>query len=345
MGTRNFVREINFEGGTRWAAKDHMRHEISNIDEDDGLQEELLSTEWVARKTGLPVPTLHPIVTLETSYGEYRCLLMDLIPSADGEKFFSCVTPTSPNLLDQLNEGKENVLRWMARIQLELACIQSPIGGPVTSPSPSYYIHEIQTQKRHFTSQDYGGSPEAAKWSLEVLRVFQSFLPLICEEKLRFYASYSDLGGRNCIFDWFGNLQALIDLDSVRYVPITKAVQLPRDVGLKFALADDGEPKDPHRVSLDHYTEIIREVGEEMDESELAEYFASQMSGYGANAALGYHVADMEYENLCKEWLECPAIIALQYQLTNANEWGVSSEESIQESLTTHTRGGVVLRC
>ena len=275
----------------------------------------------------IPVCKIHYAGSLQTDFGSCTYLLMDLVPGIDGRHWFELdkkqEEALAPLVRQKLHDKQDKVLFWMARIQLLLAQSWSHYSGPISTKNPrymsvrNYYLSHLNKIKAHTIGPWYKGTKSDRSSTLKVVQVLEEILPVLCKDN-RFYATYMDLGGHNTIFDQDANLQALVDLDCVWFMPIGIAVQLPAGVGLFSVLEDENDwTENEQWVRVLRYAEIIKEMGKHMGIPEFAVYFAREMLGNGSIAALGFQVLDTESAALCEEWLQAPPITALRKQLPN----------------------------
>lgn len=275
----------------------------------------------------IPVCKIHYAGSLQSGFGNCSYLLMDLVPGIDGRHWFELdkkqEEALAPLARQKLHDEQDKVLFWMARIQLLLAQSQSHHSGPISIKDPqcmsvrNYYLSHLNRIKAHTIGPWYKGTKSDRLSTLKVVQVLEEILPALCEDN-KFYATYMDLGGHNTIFDQDANLQALVDLDCVWFMPIGIAVQLPARVGLFSVLENENDwTEDEQWARVQRYAEIIKEMGKYIGIPEFAEYFAREMLGNGSIAALGFQVLDSKSANLCEEWLKAPPITALRKQWSN----------------------------
>lgn len=285
---------------------------------------------------------------LTSSLGPTACLAMDLVQGLTGDCFFeSHLEKKSSNARSKLHKVQQHVLESMSTIQITLAQFQAPIWGYlrqspcsgcecfevddfgnrcivdgfVVAGSPSdrtprgFYSSMIAERAKHLDSIE---DLEYATSARKILDTIRENLSLCCNGDPRFYLTNVDIGPRNAIFDIHGSLQAIIDVDMLRFVPIDYAVQLPPGLGLEFFAESEttvwraGDESGPARI--EQYGEFLSAAGDRLGQSNLGSRFKAQLLKDTVPLIQGLQVIDEEDTNYSNEWLSSEAVLRLTNQ-------------------------------
>ena len=298
--------------------------------------------------TKLPVPTPHFIIRLPSSLGPTACLAMDLVSGFTGAYFFEphhkLRNPRAQNYFDA---AQHRVLQSMSIIQVTLAQFQAPTGGnlrkslyseyecfkvdesgnrstvdgfgvggdPSYGTSLDFYTSMIAKRARHLdTIEDLEYTTSAHK----ILNIIRENLSSCCNDKPRFYLTNVDLGARNAIFNIRGCLRAVIDVDTLRFVPIDYAVQVPPGIGLEFfpesasSVWRAGNESPSSLMEL--YGKYLFISGSGLGQFDLGTRFGARLLEDSVPLIQGFQVVDEEDANHNDEWLCSEPVLRLTGQ-------------------------------
>ena len=295
--------------------------------------------------TKLPVPVPHFIIRLPSSLGPTACLAMNLVQGVTGAFLFEPQhEKRGPKARNIVYVAQHRVLQSMAKIQITLAQFQAPTGGHLRkSPyskyecftmddfgnrskvdgfgvggDPSYctpldfYTSMIAKQAQ---SLDTFGDRQYTTSAYRILNTIRENLSSFCNDNPCFYLINVDLGARNAIFDIRGFLQAVIDVDTLRFVPIEYAVQVPPGLGIDFfpdsaasVWRAGGESRSSH---MREYRSSLCEAGARLEQPNLGARFASQLQKDSVALIQGFQVVDEEDKDYNDEWLRSESVLRL----------------------------------
>ena len=149
----------------------------------------------------------------------------------------------------------------------------------------------------------------------EILHTIEENMASCCRNDPVFYLANVDLGARNAIFDTRGQLQAIIDVDTLRFVPIEYAVQVPAGLGLEFFpdnatsvwRADDWSPS----LRLQQYESFLFEVSVSCGQPHLGAHFSLQLGKDSPALIQGFEVVDTEDAEWNDRWLSSEPVLRL----------------------------------
>ena len=211
--------------------------------------------------TKLPVPAPHFIVRLSSSLGPTACLAMDLVQGVTGAFIFDRQHDKgNPDIQRTARSSQHRVLQAMAEIRITLAQFQAHVGGYLrNSPHSELECLKVENSGNRSAVDSFGVGPdpiyldcytkmiakrvrrlstinnrECTTSAHKILHITKENMSSCCCGERCFYLTNVDLGARNAIFNTRGFLQAIIDVDTLRFVPIEYAVQVPAGLGLEF---------------------------------------------------------------------------------------------------------------
>ena len=298
--------------------------------------------------TKLPVPVPHFIIRLPSSLGPTACLAMDLVQGVTGAYLFEPQhEKRGPKARNSIGVAQHRVLQSMADIQITLAQFQALTSGHLRKfPYSEYECFMVDdfgsrskadgfgvegdpsycTPLDFYTSMiakraqslDTFGDLQYTTSAHKILNTIRENLSSCCNENPRFYLTNVDLGARNAIFDIRGFLQAMIDVDTLRFVPIEYSVQVPSGLGIEFFpdstasvwRADNGSPSSHMR----DYRVSLFGAGARLGQCNLGASFALQLRKDSAALIQGFQVVDEEDTNYNDEWLRSESVLRLTGQ-------------------------------
>ena len=260
---------------------------------------------------------------------------MDFIGGISGSTFFDVISENGewPDRREHYKPIQDRILRSMAEVQLVLAQFKAPVGGtlgkwenfscrwPVGSEfgvidqpdghhdfymTPTEFFQDaVAHRANRFAAED---DSEYATSGKKILQIVDANYPKLCNGDGQFYLTNVDFGGHNAIFDWNGNLQAIIDIDALRFLPVEVAAQLPAQFGLHHHYTVDRwtwaycEEKGLSYAA--EYAKLIRQAGQDCGIASFGEFFASHVESEAAALVAGLFVLDDEQDWLNQSWLE-----------------------------------------
>ena len=161
-------------------------------------------------------------------------------------------------------------------------------------------------------------NPQYTTSAHKILNTIEENMASCCSNEPCFYLTNVDLGARNAIFDTGGILQAIIDVDTLQFVPIEYAVQVPPGLGLEFfpnntasVWRADNESRSSH---MEDYTAFLFAAGALCEQCNLGAYFASPLEKDSAALIQGFEVVDEEDTNYNDGWLGSESVLRLKGQ-------------------------------
>lgn len=149
----------------------------------------------------------------------------------------------------------------------------------------------------------------------KILNTIRKNLSFCYNDKPCCYLSNVDLGPRNAIFDIRGFLQAIIDVDTLQFVPIDYAVQVPPGLGLDFFPESEssgwraGNESGPSRI--EQYGEFLSTAGARLEQFNLGSRFRAQLLKDSVPLIQGLQVIDEEDASFNNEWLGSETVLRL----------------------------------
>ena len=305
----------------------------------------LFSSDSKSSHTKLPVPTPHFLVHLPSSLGPTACLAMDLVQGVTGAFIFDRQHDKgNPRIKRNVRLSQHRALKAMAEIQITLAQFQAPVGGylrnsphsehkcfmvdnsgnrsevdsfgvgadPVYRTPLDFYTRMVAKRARRL---DTINNRKCATSAHEILRIIKENMSSCCSDEPCFYLTNVDLGARNAIFDTRGILQAIIDVDALRFVPIEYAVQVPGGLGLEFfpdSASSVWRADDKSRsVHMLEYRAFLFAAGARCGQYNLGIYFPRHLKKDSAALIQGFEVVDEEDAAYNDEWLGSESVLRL----------------------------------
>lgn len=286
--------------------------------------------------TKLPVPAPYFIIRLLTSLGSTVCLAMDLVQGLTDNGFFeSQHGKRSPNAQNKIRIAQHRILQSMSTIQITLAQFQAPTWGYLRkSPysgcecfkvddfgvegSPSYrkpldFYNSMITERAQ--RLDAIEDLEYTTSGRKILNTIRENLSVCYNEKPCFYLTNVDLGPRNAIFNIRGILQAIIDVDSLQFVPIDYAVQVPPGLGLEFFPESESSVWRACNQSgsslIEQYRQFLYTAGARLGQFNLGSRFRAQLLKDSVPLIQGLQVIDEEDATFNNEWLGSETVLRL----------------------------------
>lgn len=279
---------------------------------------------------------------------------MDFVGGIQGSEFFgSELLDAPPEQKVHYRMVQDRIIQSMAEVQLGLAQFQSPVGGVLRRykerdsvrqwlikddfgvvEDPTQRIKIYRTPVEYYQDAirrraDDIEDCEECQWvksSQKILEIVDANLLQLCSKKKVFYLAAIDLGGHNSIFDHDGRLQAIIDIDSLRFVPIEVAVQLPAQFGLYHYPVNDSwvwlADETPYCCPL-LYAAKMYQAGKKHGLPELGSYLSGQAVSKTAFLVDGLYVIDEESTISNNFWLQSDR--AAEYSLSDAAEEDIPS--------------------
>lgn len=270
---------------------------------------------------------------------------MDLVQSITSDCFFEWQhKERSPKGQNKLHIAQQQILQFMATIQITLAQFQAPTWGYfIKSPysrcecfkvddfenqsivdgfgvegNPSYrtplefYNSMIAERARYLdTLEDLEYTTSGRK----ILNTISENLSFCRNDKTCFYLANLDLGPRNAIFDINGLLQAIIDVDTLQFVPIDYAAQLPPGLGLEFFPETESfvwrADNESSSSRIEQYGEFLSAAGDRLGQFNLGSRFRAQLRKDSAPLIQGLQVIDQGDTNYNNEWLGSETVLRL----------------------------------
>lgn len=212
-----------------------------------------------------------------------------------------------------------------------------------TRPMDFYdYLTKMKTS--HLTHVLDSDKSEAS--SKKVAEVLRTHLPSLHDKSSLFYLTNLDLGGHNTIFSADGKLQAIIDVDSLWFVPIECAARPPARVGLDLYPNSDTciwrLPDKTGMSYLEEYADMLVLAGKGCEQPLLGESLASVLLSDSAVLVAGLFVLD-ECDTLCNsEWLNSQPVRKLR---TSKSTLFLPKPSSSTVSLSGKNAVGAITRC
>ena len=279
---------------------------------------------------------------------------MDFVGGIQGSEFFgSELLDAPPEKKVHYRMVQDRIIQSMAEAQLSFAQFQSPVGGVLRRYKErdsvrqwvikdDFGVVEDPTQhvKIYWTPVEYYQDAigrrasdiedcEECEWvksSQQILEIIEANLLKLCSKKKAFYLAAIDLGGHNSIFDHDGHLQAIIDVDSLRFVPIEVAVQLPAQFGLYHYPVNDSwvwlADETPYCCPF-IYAAKMYQAGKKYGLPELGSYLSGQIVAKTAFLVDGLYVIDEESTISNRFWLQSD--MAAEYLISADAEEDVPS--------------------
>lgn len=251
-------------------------------------------------------------------------LAMDFVGGISGCDCFEATLQDDgwPERKELYRSIQDRILRSMAEVHLMLAQFKAPIGGTlgklesyrckwpvgrgfgvIDEPEGFHGLYNIPAEFFQDAIEDRAirfeidDDSEYATSSKKILKIFESNYPELCNSDGQFYLTNVDIGGHNAIFDWNGNLQAIIDIDTLRFLPIEVAAQLPAQLGLHhYPMEEDRwtwiNCQEKGLSCAVEYAKLIRQAGKECGMASFGEFFASHVESEGTALVAGLFVLD-----------------------------------------------------
>ena len=291
---------------------------------------------------------------------------MDLVQGVSAAFLFSREhEERDPDFQQRIQASQHRVLTSMAEIQITLAQFQSPVSGLLRkSPDPEQEFFKVDDSWNYSAVHGFGvgGDPryqkpldfytsmiaKRARWletintvkpttsAHKILHTIEENMVSCCSDHPVFYLANVDLGARNAIFDTRGYLQAIIDVDTLRFVPIDYAVQVPAGLGLEFFpdgttsvwRADDWSPS----FRLHQYESFLFEVSLPIGQPHLGASFSLQLGKDSPALIQGFEVVDTEDADWNDRWLSSEPILRLtggkSVSTSSSSQCDVTSSEA-----------------
>lgn len=268
---------------------------------------------------------------------------MDLVQGVTGAFIFDRQHDTkNSNVQQTIRRAQHRVLLAMADIQITLAQFQVPFGGYLrSSPHAEYKCFKVDNFGTHSPVESFGvgGDPisrtpfecytkmiakrarrlstssdqEYTSSAHEILGIIEDNIPFCCSNQRCFYLTNVDLSAQNAIFDAHGSLQAIIDVDALRFVPIEYAVQMPAGLGLEFfpdsastVWRADNKSRLRH---MEEYGLFLFAAGANCEQYRLGNYFLRQLAEDSAALIQGLEVVDGRDAVYNDEWLRSESVL------------------------------------
>jgi len=220
----------------------------------------------------------------------------------------------------------------MANIKVQLACHRSDgegtldnVDNKIDSPA-QYYSRAVRRLQNDFAyyrvqmseSQETTFYGEIAIFSVteqaldaceKVLTMFRAKMPRYAKEDTSLYLTNTDLGPHNVIVTRTGRLKAMIDCDSLSYMPLHDVVQF-RGQGLQPNLIGRStdslsSPRDKREFKkIERFVSDLRAAGVRGDCPDLGEKLVSACASMGAYLVFGLEVAWYMNQSGAEEWIE-----------------------------------------
>ena len=254
----------------------------------------------------------------------------------------------------------------MAEIQITLAQFQSPVSGLLRkSPYSEQEFFMVDDFGKYSAVHGFGvgGDPRYRKpldfytsmiakrarcleidnklqhttSAHKILHTIEEYMASCCSNDPCFYLANVDLGARNAIFDTRGFLQAIIDVGTLRFVPIEYAAQVPAGLGLEFFpnratsvwRADNWSPS----LRLQQYESFLSEAGVSCGQPHLGAHFALELEKESPALIQGFEVVDTKDADWNDGWLGSESVLRL------TGEKSVSTSSSSQCDVTSSAAG------
>ena len=294
---------------------------------------------------------------------------MDLVQGVSAAYLFSQEhEERASNIQQKVQASQQRVLTSMAEIQITLAQFQAPVSGLLRkSPYSEQEFFKVDDFGNYSAVHGFGigGDPRYRKpldfytsmiarrarcletinklqhttSAHKILHTIGENMASCCSNDPVFYLANVDLGARNAIFDTRGYLQAIIDVDTLRFVPIEYAVQVPDGLGLEFFpdnatpvwRADDWSPS----LRLQQYESFLFEVSVSCGQPHLGAHFSLQLGKDSPALIQGFEVVDTEDADWNDVWLGSESVL----RLTGGKS--VSTSSSSQCDVTSSAAGAV----
>lgn len=297
---------------------------------------------------------------------------MDLVKGVNGAFLFDW--QGNPNTQQRIRAAQQQVLKSMANIQITLAQFQAAVGGHLRkSPYSEYECFKVDNCGNRFPVDGFGVGGDSsyrtpldfynskitkrarrldtenmqyATSALKILNTIKENMSSCCINEPRFYLTNVDLGAGNAIFDTHGVLQAIIDVDTLRFVPVEYAVQVPLGLGLEFfsdrATSVGRADNWSSLLRMRQYVTFLFKSGVRCGQSNLGTYFSIQLENESAALIQGLEVIEGEDADWNNGWLGSESILKLigQNRVTDSSiskpnpVAGAAKHSSKQSSVT-----------
>ena len=187
------------------------------------------------------------------------------------------------------------------------------VGGDPSYRTPfDFYTSRIAKRARYLdtvNNQPYTTSAH------KILHTIKENMSSCCSNEPIFYLTNVDLGAGNTIFDIRGVLQAIIDVDTLRFVPIEYTVQVPVGLGLEFFpdssgsvwRADDWSPS----LRMQQYEAFLLKAGAHRGQYNRGAKFSIQLGQDRTTLIQGFEVVDGEDVDWNNGWLGTESVLRL----------------------------------
>ena len=289
--------------------------------------------------TKLPVPAPHFIVRLSSSLGPTACLAMNLVQGVTGAFIFGRQHDKGNPDIQQPAVLSTGFSRLWQRSRLHL---QAHVGGYLrNSPHSEHECFKVDNSGNRSAVDGFGVGPdpiyrtppdcytkmiakrvrrlstinnrECTTSAHKILHIIKENMSSCCCDERCFYLTNVDLGARNAIFNTRGFLQAIIDVDTLRFVPIEYAVQVPAGLGLDFfpdSASSVWRADDKSRsLHMREYGAFLFAAGARCGQFNLGHYFLTHLAKDTAALIQGFEVVDGEDATYNDEWLSSESVL------------------------------------